>query len=72
MDKLSALEMLLKAAESGSFSVAARELGLTPAAVSKQVGKLERSLGKALVRRSTRHIGLTDAGVYCCKRLRQH
>lgn len=62
MDKLSALDMLLRASESGSFSAAARELGLTPAAVSKQVGKLERSLGKALVTRSTRQIALTDDG----------
>lgn len=62
MDKLSALDMLQRAAESGSFSAAARELGLTPAAVSKQVGKLERSLGKALVTRSTRQIALTDDG----------
>jgi len=62
MDKLSALDMLLKASEGGSFSAAARELGVTPAAVSKQVGKLEKLLGKTLVTRSTRQIALTDEG----------
>lgn len=62
MDKLSALDMLLKTAESGSFSAAARDLGLTPAAVSKQVGKLEGLLGKTLLKRSTRQISLTDDG----------
>jgi DNA-binding transcriptional LysR family regulator len=46
----------------GSLSAAARELGITPAAVSKRLAKIEESLGVALVRRTTRRLSLTDEG----------
>lgn len=46
----------------GSFSAAARELGMTRAAVAKQVAQLERSLGAQLLRRTTRTMSLTEAG----------
>lgn len=62
MDKLSAIEMLARAVDGGSFSAAARDFGVTPAAVSKQVGKLEKVLGRSLVTRSTRSIALTEDG----------
>ena len=62
MDVYKALEMLLRSAEEGSFSAAARQLGVTPAAVSKQLGALERRLGTQLVVRSTRRLALTEAG----------
>lgn len=48
--------------EHGSFSAAARALGLTPSAVSKQIGDLEDRLGIRLLNRSTRRIGLTEEG----------
>lgn len=62
MESLAAIESFVKSAELGSFSSAARKLGLTPAAVSKNVATLERSLGVALFRRSTRSLTLTDEG----------
>jgi DNA-binding transcriptional LysR family regulator len=49
-------------AEHGSFSAAARVLGLTPAAVSKNVGRLERDLRLRLFHRSTRRLTLTEEG----------
>lgn len=62
MNRYEALDMLLRSAEGGSFSAAAKQLGLTPAAVSKQVGRLERELQVQLLRRSTRSLSLTEAG----------
>jgi len=49
-------------AEHGSFSAAARVLGLTPAGVSKNVARLERDLGVRLFHRSTRRLRLTEGG----------
>jgi DNA-binding transcriptional LysR family regulator len=49
-------------AEHGSFSAAARVLGLTPAGVSKNVARLERDLGVRLFHRSTRRLKLTENG----------
>src|SRR3954467_7257203 len=49
-------------AEHGSFSAAARVLGLTPAGVSKNVARLESHLGMRLFHRSTRRLSLTEKG----------
>src|SRR5690606_17724024 len=62
MQPLSHLECFVKSAENGSFSAAARLLGLTPAAVSKNVARLEASLGMRLFQRSTRKLALTEGG----------
>lgn len=62
MQPLSHLESFVRSAEAGSFSAAARRLGLTPAAVSKNVARLEASLGVRLFQRSTRHLVLTEGG----------
>jgi DNA-binding transcriptional LysR family regulator len=48
--------------EAGSFSEAARRLGISPSAVSQAVRSLEERLRTALFRRSTRSLSLTDAG----------
>jgi len=53
---------LVRAAEHGSFSAAARVLGLTPAGVSKSVSRLEADLGVRLFNRTTRRLALTEAG----------
>ena len=52
----------MRSAEAGSFAKAARTLGLTPAAVGKNVGKLEQSLGVRLFQRTTRSLALTEEG----------
>ena len=62
MDLFGALDAFVQSAELGSFSSAARRLGLTPAAVSKQVALLEKQLGARLFQRSTRSLALTEAG----------
>jgi len=48
--------------DTGSFSGAARRLGLSPSAVSRAVMRLERELGVALLARTTRTLRLTDDG----------
>lgn len=51
------------AARAGSFSRAARDMGLAASVVTKRVNQLEHQLGAALFRRSTRKLTLTEAGV---------
>ena len=62
MESLSSIECFVRSAEAGSFSEAARRLGLTSAAVGKSVAKLESNLGVRLFQRSTRSLKLTEAG----------
>lgn len=62
MEPLNHLESFVQSAEGGSFSEAARRLGLTPAAVSKNVARLEARLGLRLFQRSTRSLKLTEGG----------
>ena len=62
MADLSLLTSFVRAAEHGSFSAAARSLGLTAAAVSKNVARLESLVGVRLFHRSTRRLALTERG----------
>ena len=62
METLANLESFVRAAEGGSFAEAGRRLGLTAAAVSRNVAMLERNLGVRLFQRSTRKLSLTEAG----------
>jgi DNA-binding transcriptional LysR family regulator len=62
MESLVNLECFVRSAELRGFSAAARRLGLTPAAVSRNVAFLERNLGTRLFHRSTRKLALTDEG----------
>lgn len=62
VESLANLESFVKSAELGGFSAAARRLGLTPAAVSRNVAALEANLGVRLFQRSTRRLTLTEAG----------
>lgn len=58
--------------ETGSFSEAARRLGLSRSAISKSIAGLERSLGARLLNRSTRHLSTTEVGAAFfdhCKRI---
>ena len=62
METLANLECFVRTAEGGTFSEAGRRLGLTAAAVSRNVAMLERNLGVRLFQRSTRKLTLTEAG----------
>jgi DNA-binding transcriptional LysR family regulator len=70
-DRLQELLVFVRAAESGSFSQAGRELGLSQPSVSRVVGQLEARLGITLLLRSTRRITLTDAGSLFLDRARE-
>jgi DNA-binding transcriptional LysR family regulator len=52
----------VRVARLGSFSGAARELGVAPSVITKRVGQLEKSVGGPLIVRSTRGLTLTTAG----------
>jgi len=62
MDKLSALSGFVQAVKLGSFSAAAKHLGISQPAVSQQVRGLESELGTRLLNRTTRQLQLTEAG----------
>lgn len=56
-------------ARRGSFSVVARERGVDPSAVSRQVAALEAELGYPLFERTTRRLSLTEAGQLTLERM---
>jgi DNA-binding transcriptional LysR family regulator len=70
-DRLQELAVFVRAAESGSFSRAGRELGLSQPSVSRIVGELETRLGVKLLLRTTRRITVTDAGALFLTRARE-
>ena len=69
--KLGSIELFCKTAELNSFTAAANAAGLTPAAVSRSVSKLEQRLGVQLLVRTTRRVRLTDGGQAYFERCRQ-
>src|SRR6516162_3414812 len=70
---LDGVEAFLSVAEHRSFRKAAAELGVTPSAMSQAVRALEARLGTALFIRTTRSVGLTEAGerFHACLRMRR-
>ncbi len=72
MESLANLESFVRSAELGGFSAAARRLGLTPAAVSRNVAALEANLKLRLFHRSTRSLTLTEAGERFLIAMRDH
>ncbi len=63
MDRLTAMETFVHVVETGSFSAAAKRLGIGQPAVSKSVAQLEARLAVRLVMRSTRGLTPTEAGL---------
>jgi DNA-binding transcriptional LysR family regulator len=70
-DRWQELRIFVRAAESGSFSRAARELQLSQPSVSRVIGELEARLGVKLLLRTTRRIAVTDAGALFLDRARE-
>src|SRR3954470_2165520 len=64
VDRLRCIEVFVEVARDGSFTGAARRLGMSKAATTKHVAWLEQSLGAKLLNRTTKHVGLTEAGAH--------
>lgn len=54
--------VFVKVVQAGSFSAAARQLGLPTSTISTRVARLEQRLGVTLLQRTTRRLNLTEAG----------
>jgi DNA-binding transcriptional LysR family regulator len=70
-DRLTAIEVFVRIVEEGSLTAAGERLGLSRAAVSKQLVALEDRLGVRLLNRTTRRSSLTEAGSVFYERARQ-
>ena len=71
-DAFNEMSVFAKVVATGSLSAAARELGLSPAMISRRLAGLEARLGVRLVNRTTRSLHLTDEGAAyheCCARV---
>ncbi|WON76578.1 HTH-type transcriptional activator AaeR [Serratia sp. UGAL515B_01] len=74
MERLKRMSVFAKVIEGGSFTAAARQLNMSVSSISQTVAKLENDLQVKLLNRSTRSIGLTEAGkIYYqgCRRMLQ-
>jgi len=62
MDRLQPMRIFVSVVQNGNLSAAGRQLGLSPASVSRHISGLEDSLGCRLVNRTSRKLTLTEAG----------
>ena len=62
MDRIMSMQAFVQVVDSGSFSGAAKRLGVSPAVVTGHVQALEKRLGVRLLNRTTRKVNLTDVG----------
>jgi DNA-binding transcriptional LysR family regulator len=62
MDTVRGMKVFVRVAQRSSFAAAGRELGVSPAAVTKQIAALEARVAARLFDRTTRRVGLTEAG----------
>ncbi|MEQ9683814.1 MAG: LysR family transcriptional regulator, partial [Rhodospirillales bacterium] len=71
MDNLTGMAVFAKVVETGTFKGAARAMGLSKGAVSKQIARLEDRLGARLLNRTTRRSSLTEVGAAFYERCRR-
>lgn len=71
MDRLRRMEMLVRAAEAGSFARAAQLLQIDPSAISHAIADLEKELRVTLFYRTTRRLSLTEEGREVVNRARE-
>jgi DNA-binding transcriptional LysR family regulator len=72
MARLQAMQVFVKVAETGGFAEAARQLNMSPPAVTRAIATLEDIIGTRLFTRTTRSVKLTEAGgryVEDCRRI---
>lgn len=62
LDRVTGMQVFVRVAALGSFSAAARALGLSQTMVTKHIAALEERLGVTLLHRTTRRLRLTEAG----------
>ena len=62
MDNVKTMRLFLTVVKNGSLSGAGRQMGLSPASVSRQISALEDDLGVRLLNRTSRRLSLTEAG----------
>jgi DNA-binding transcriptional LysR family regulator len=70
MSRIDSLKVFAEVVSERNFTSAARRLGLTPSAVSKQISQLEDRLGVRLLNRTTRAVSPTEAGQIYFERCR--
>ena len=70
MDRLDILRTFVAVAERASFAKAARSLRISPTAATRAIAALEKELGVAVFRRTTRSVGLTEEGAAFLERCR--
>ncbi len=71
MKLLNEFAVFSEVVEAGSFTAAAGPLGLSKAAVSEHVSRLEAQLGVQLLQRTTRRLSVTEAGEACYRHTRR-
>ena len=62
MDRITGIELFIRVVETGSFSKAAHEAGITQPTATKAVATMEKRLGARLLHRSTRGVMLSEVG----------
>ena len=62
MDSVAGMRVMVRVVDAGGFSAAARQMGVAPSSVSRQINELEAELGVRLFHRTTRKLSLTESG----------
>ena len=62
MDQIASMRIFIAVAETGALNGAARQMEISPSAVSKHIAALENKLGAQLLTRTTRQVALTEVG----------
>lgn len=71
MDRLDAMKLFMRVAETGSFSGVALQMDVARSVVTRQIAGLEAHLGTKLIARSTRRLSLTSAGAAYLEKCRE-
>ena len=70
VDQIASIRIFIAVAEAGALNGAARQMEISPSAVSKHIAALENRLGAQLLNRTTRQVALTEVGTSYLKSCR--